>query len=160
MKNTYNHVKRIRLKNFSYYGQYRYFVTICCHCKNAHFDNNSHVTGVLDILRDTANQKSFSIWAYCFMPDHLHLLIAGQTDHSDMRAFVSLFKQKSGFWFRRQQDDKLWQENYYEHILRTDEDTLQTARYILENPVRKGLVGDLANYPHSGSFELEICDLT
>ena len=159
MKNNHKHAKRIRLKDFSYRGQYRYFITIRCHSQNLHFDNGSCVDKVLDILRNTANQKAFSIWAYCFMPDHLHLLIEGQTDQSNMRKFVSLFKQKTGFWFSQHRNDRLWQENYYEHVLRTDEETVPIARYIFENPVRRGFVIDYTQYPHSGSFEFENIDL-
>ncbi len=160
MKNNHKHAKRIRLKDFPYRGQYRYFITIRCHNQNTHFDNSSFAMNVLDILRDTANQKAFSIWAYCFMPDHLHLLIEGISDESDMQSFISLFKQKTGFWFRQHRDDRLWQENYYEHVLRTNEDTLRIARYIFENPVRKGLVSDFTDYPHSGSFKFENINLT
>ncbi len=72
-----------------------------------------------------------------------------------MRKFVSLFKQKTGYLFQYNHGMKLWQENYYEHILRKDEETVQVARYIFENPVRNGYVKDYSDYPHSGSFQLE-----
>ena len=53
----------------------------------------------------------------------------------------------------------LWQENYYEHILRKDEDTISVVKYILNNPVRKGLVEDYREYFYSGSFVLDIKNL-
>ena len=87
------------------------------------------------------------------MPDHLHLLVEGKTEHADMRKYISLFKQKSAFRFSQLRGTKLWQQNYYERVLRKDEATLAVVRYILENPVRKRIVNDYAHYPHSGSFE-------
>jgi hypothetical protein len=51
---------------------------------------------------------------------------------------------------------KLWQPSYYDHVLRKDEDTLNVARYILDNPVRKGLVKHFLEYGFSGSFEMDI----
>jgi len=50
---------------------------------------------------------------------------------------------------------QLWGANYYEHVLRNDEATRAVAQYIIQNPVRKGIVEDCSNYPYSGSFELE-----
>jgi len=152
--------KRLRLKDFSYTGRYRYFVTIRCFKSQLHFTDGNIVAKIIGLLKTTSEQERFSIWAYCFMPDHLHLLTEGKMDDSDMRRFVSMFKQKSGFWFQRDRCAKLWQENYYEHVLRTNEDVFKVSRYIFDNPVRKGLVQNYSEYHYLGSFEFPIADLT
>jgi len=113
------------------------------------------VARVLDILEDTAEQDGFLVWAYCFMPDHLHLLVEGRDSNANMRHFVRLFKQRTGYWFKSTHGAQLWTRNYYEHVLRNDEATRAVARYIFQNPVRKGTVKDWNSYPYSGSFELE-----
>ena len=110
---------------------------------------------MIEIIKSASEQEDFTVWAYCFMPDHVHLLVEGRTDHSDMKKFVTLFKKRSGYWFKRAYDEKLWEPNYYEHVLRGNEATIAVARYIFRNPVRKGLVEDYIRYPYSGSFELE-----
>jgi hypothetical protein len=46
---------------------------------------------------------------------------------------------------------KLWQRYGFERMLRDDEATLVVARYILNNPVRAGLVADPREYAHIGS---------
>jgi REP element-mobilizing transposase RayT len=33
---------------------------------------------------------------------------------------------------------KMWQRNYYEHIVRTDDDYARIGRYILSNPINWG----------------------
>jgi len=94
------------------------------------------------------------------MPDHVHLLVEGLESHADMRRFVSLFKQKTGHWYRRTNNERLWSSNYYEHVLRDDEATIATVKYIIRNPVRRGLVEDYSSYPFSGSFVLDdVCNL-
>jgi putative transposase len=144
----------VRLGDFSYEGYYRYFITLRCHSGKRHFADSNLTLAALRILRQTAKQRNFYIWAYCFMPDHLHLLIEGKTENADMRKFISVFKQKAAFWFNSRYNTKLWQPRYYDHVLRKDEVTLIVVRYILENPVRKGIVTDYLQYPYSGSFEL------
>ena len=46
----------------------------------------------------------------------------------------------------------LWQAGYYDHCLRGDEDLRLQARYILENPVRAGIVESPRDYPYSWSL--------
>jgi len=89
------------------------------------------------------------------MPDHVHLLIEGEKAEADMRRFTRLLKQKAGYWFKGIYHDKLWQSGYYERVLRDDEATLVVTRYILENPVRKGLVEHFTDYPYLGSLQLD-----
>lgn len=40
--------------------------------------------------------------------------------------------------FRNEMMGKMWQRNYYEHIVRTDDDYARIGRYILSNPINWG----------------------
>ncbi|MDD5529484.1 MAG: transposase [bacterium] len=151
--------KRVRLKSFEYKGFYQYYITICAFQKNRYFTDSNIVNNLLKILKNTACQCQFSVLVYCFMPDHLHLLIEGKDESSDMLAFIKLFKQYSGYQFKKDTGKKLWQENYYEHVVRKDEDMKGIINYILENPVRKGLIEDYIKYPYSGSFMFDLKEL-
>jgi putative transposase len=158
MRPTKEHAKPRRLKDFPYRGCYRYFITIRSHNFEHHFVHNEVVAKVIDILKGTADQEGFSVWVYCFMPDHAHLLVEGKHSNADMKHFVALFKQKSSYWFKSTYGVKLWAPNYHEHVLRNDEATVAVAQYIIQNPIRKGMVDDCSAYPYSGSFELEDID--
>jgi len=144
----------LRLNSFPYQGCYRYFITLRCYSGIRHFSESKPIFAAILILRQTAEQRNFSVLAYCFMPNHIHLLIEGKTENADMIKFISVFKQRTAFWFRRRYNSRLWQPSFYDHILRKDEVTSAVIRYILENPVRKGMVSDYSQYPYSGSFEL------
>jgi putative transposase len=89
--------------------------------------------------------------AYCFMPDHVHLLVGGTREDSDCRAFISTAKQLAAVHSSRQFGVRLWQHYGYEHVLRRHEDTLAVARYIIANPLRAGLADDMFEYPFVGS---------
>ena len=56
-----------------------------------------------------------------------------------------------GFLFKKRFGGELWQRYGYEHVLRSDEETLAVARYIFENPIRAGLVKQVEDYPFAGS---------
>ena len=91
------------------------------------------------------------------MPDHLHLITEGQSADADLRKHVSMFKQRTAYSLRR--CGRLWQGGYYDHVLRKEEDLMDTIRYIAKNPVRKGLVGDFEEYAFTGSFELDLREI-
>jgi hypothetical protein len=40
---------------------------------------------------------------------------------------------------------------FYDHVLRAEEDRAAVIRYLLENPIRAGLVRNLLEYPYWGS---------
>ena len=86
-----------------------------------------------------------------FMPDHLHLLVEGRCVSSDCRRFINRAKQFSGFHYAKAFGHRLWQRYGFERVLRDDEATLSVARYILENPLRAGLVERVEDYPFVGS---------
>ncbi len=95
----------------------------------------------------------------CFIPDHLHLLTEGLSEDADLRRFVHEFKQRSAFEYKRAAGQPLWQARYHDHVLRNDEATKSVAGYIIQNPVRAGLVEDPRRYPFLGSEVYAMEDL-
>ena len=53
----------------------------------------------------------------------------------------------------------MWQTGYFERVLRETDDTRAVVAYILDNPVRRGLVTDPRDYPLSGSGLYAMADL-
>lgn len=143
--------KRPRLKDFDYIGTHAYFITIRTKERTAHFREAEVVSRLAFFSLETAKSEGFDVLAYCFMPDHLHLLVQGIDKNSDLKKFIGLFKQKSGYWFKKNYNDNLWHISYYDHVLRKEESLEGVARYILENPVRKGFVSDYRDYPFTWS---------
>jgi putative transposase len=118
------------------------------------FTNAALVFFSIDALRNAARRNGFTVFAYCFMPDHVHLLVAGTRRDSYLPDFMKDFKGTSGHERWVHEADGLWQKTYYDHVLRRDEDMITVARYIAANPVRAGLVANVADYPYTGSFVL------
>jgi len=102
-------------------------------------------------MRDRTGAKVF---AYCCMPDHAHLVLSPPHAQS-LPAFVGEWKARC-YQARRRRGamEPFWQRSFFDHALRTDAELHAVVAYVLENPVRAGLVGDRRDYPLSGSFEL------
>jgi putative transposase len=140
------------LPSFEYVGVHRYFLTFCTFERRRHFVCAELVELVRTHFAQQAEDEHFSIPAYCFMPDHVHLLTQGTQDDSDLKRFVKMAKQYSGFYFKQRTEQPLWQRYGFERVLRGEEGTWDVARYIVSNPVRARLVTDLRAYPFWGSL--------
>jgi putative transposase len=68
------------LRGFDYVGLHRYFLTFCCHTQQPRFRDRLGVELVLAQIQRAAHDEQFAIPAYCFMPDHLHLLVEAIAD--------------------------------------------------------------------------------
>lgn len=103
-------------------------------------------------LRNASTAKGFDVYAYCFMPDHLHMELVGLSDRSDVAAMLRAFKGSTTARARALGVRNLWQKGFYDHVLRPGERENAVAWYIFNNPVRKGLVAEPTAWPHSGSW--------
>jgi len=144
--------KRPRLKDFDYIGTYAYFITILTRDHNVYFKGTEVVSHLISVLLETAKSERFDVLAYCFMTDHLHLPVMGRDDQSNPKRFIGLFKQKSGYWFKKTYNNNLWHNSYYDHVMIKEESIENVVMYMLGNPVSRDLVQDLKEYPFSRSF--------
>ena len=148
-----NFKRKVNRLELGLYSQKRvYFLTICTFNGQATFKNSQIVNSLLGKLKTCCETFGFINYVYCFMLDHLHLLLGG-TEGSDLIKMIKQFKQSTGYHFKKETRKKLWQKSYYDHILRKEESIANVVRYVLENPVRKGLVKHPKEYPFSGSLE-------
>ncbi len=144
--------RRPRLRGFSYVGFHRYFLTFCALRRREVFTDAALVAALLEQISRAAVCCDFAVLAYCFMPDHLHLLVAGTSEHSDRLEFAHAVKQFTGYSYRRLASNGLWQKSYFDRVLRDTDSTEAVARYIFLNPVAAGLCGNAREYPSSGSL--------
>lgn len=86
------------------------------------------------------------------MPDHMHFLVVGAADTSNLMKLVEGFKQRTAVEFARRTHRVLWQFKYYDRVLRGADSADRVAWYIWLNPVRKGLCNAPREYAWLGSF--------
>jgi len=145
------------LPTFDYLGPHRYVLTFCTADRHRAFTEAATVDLVRGQFLRAADRHLFALLAYCFMPDHVHLLAEGTREESYLKAFQSAAKQYSGFHYQAQFGRALWQRYGFERALRSEESTIGVVRYILANPVRVGLARRVDEYSFSGSsvFSME-----
>lgn len=103
----------------------------------ASLDNGRKVVRELMTLQD---QGMVETLCYVLMPDHLHWLMV--LHEGTLPNVIRLLKGRSA----RAIGQSIWQENYYDHAVRQEEDLQKMARYIVANPLRANLVRQIGNY--------------
>ncbi len=142
-----------RLRGFDYTGTHAYLITMNTANRLPHFSSAGLVESCLSRLSELAQRHSFDVFAYCFMPDHIHLLLQGTSESSRLDRFMQQFKQVTSYHFKRQAGSGLWHRSYHDRVLRQEEALPDVANYIWHNPVRAGLVDTRERYPFSGPAE-------
>ncbi|HET8899305.1 MAG TPA: transposase [Rhodanobacteraceae bacterium] len=86
--------------------------------------------------------------AWVLMPDHVHWLLR-LGDGANLSALVARLKSASARNVNhvRASDDAVWSRGFHDHALRREEELAGTARYIVANPLRAGLVKGIGDYP-------------
>jgi putative transposase len=148
-----------RISAEDYRGGVRIFFTMCTFQRRPLFGCCEFTHAVIEILLRTAKEFDVEITAHCFMPDHVHMLVEGRSETADQTKFASVFRQRTGYAYRRTRKDRLWQEGYFDRSLRRCEQTIDVVAYIVGNPVRARLCEAPEQYPFTGSSRYRIEDL-
>ena len=152
----------IRLKGYDYSQAGAYFITICTQGRECLFgqvvDGEMHLSEIGQIAQKQWNQiparfENVELGPFVVMPNHHHGIlivraglapalgqpqglplpktigdIVGAYKSLVANECIKIFKTKNQFM------GKLWQRNYYEHIIRDEQSYQNIAAYILNNP--------------------------
>jgi len=84
-----------------------------------------------------SGENGCAVLAFCFMPDHVHVILRGGSASSDTRMAFARFKQASGYWLGRNRPGITWQKDFYDRVLRAEAEVLASDR--TTNPTGVGL---------------------
>jgi putative transposase len=137
-----------RLQGADYAAAGAYFVTICTHQKACLFGSVKMVSVVLNAYGDIADEcwqaiplhfPHVELDSYIVMPNHIHGILVVEAEGAALGVIVQSFKAAVSRRLRQEAlhlEGSIWQRNYYEHIIRNDDDFSRIKGYILENPQR------------------------
>ena len=122
-------IKNIRLRNYNYSTNGYYFVTVLTNYRRPYLANNLYelVNTAIQELNELEGVKvDYSV----VMSDHIHLILILNNCPLTLGEIVRRLKAKT----TRKAGLKLWQPNYYEHVIRHDQALSRIRQYIINNP--------------------------
>ena len=136
-----------------------YLVTWSCDERQRLFIQRDRVDLVCQQFLRASQETNVAEIAHCFMPDHVHHLVKGTTAEADARLYMRKAKQYSGFYFMKKFRVKLWGGKGFDRYVRDAHQFKAVVKYIIENPVKAGLVNRVEDYPFTGSSKYTIKEL-
>jgi REP element-mobilizing transposase RayT len=150
--------RSIRLKGYDYSKAGAYFITICTHCKECLFgeiiDGATKLNAYGEIVEKCwcelpNHYENICLDEFVVMPNHIHGIIVItynvgaihelplQRRNMLLPKIIGQFKMQSAKQInqlRHTHGQPVWQRNYYEHIIRNEDELNHIREYILNNP--------------------------
>jgi putative transposase len=156
-----HHRRSIRLKGHDYSRPGAYFVTICSHQRENLFgqvqDERMQTNRLGQIVQKAwldlpCHYPHVQLDSFCLMPNHVNAIIVlvgddrsvggGPDDPMARHGLPEIVRAFKSFSARRinavlgRPGNPVWQRNYYEHIIRNQDDWQRIRDYIIANPAR------------------------
>jgi putative transposase len=138
-----------------------YFFTVVTADRQPLLANEAAIALLRRGFRRVRERYTFTVDAMVVLPDHLHCIWTLPPGDADFATRWRLIKT----WFTKHYGEgldagasgyaaltrptRIWQNRYWEHVLRDDRDYERHADYIHYNPVKHGLVASAADWPFS-----------
>jgi putative transposase len=111
---------------------------------------------LLALMRKVTDEVGWIVVAWCFMTTHYHLLVIGAAEPKiswAMQKLNSVYARE--FNARHRRRGHLFGERFTDTAAETDRHLHGAINYVLENPVRAGLVARVEDWEWSGVGKLE-----
>ena len=120
-----------------------HFVTVCCQPPGQnHLCREAVARGILDALCFYHRANRCRVELLVLMPDHFHMILR-VPDSVDLALWIYALKR----WLCRRHGI-IFQENFFDHRLRSIPSAQQKWKYVNMNPVRAGYVSRPENWPY------------
>jgi REP element-mobilizing transposase RayT len=100
------------------------------------------------------HRSKYELYVAVVMPDHVHLILTPLVDENrrEIISLVDIMRNIKGASARAinqslRRSGPVWQEESFDHVLRSSEGLDAKVDYVLDNPVRGGLVSNWREYP-------------
>jgi putative transposase len=120
-----------------------FFLSLCAEPRGQnHFCHPDIGAALIKAVRLYNDRQRWYCEIAVLMPDHVHLLV-NIPDENRVSRIVGIWKAGVA------RNHKIsWQRNFFDHRLRGGESAEEKFQYILNNPVRAGLVEDPLKWPY------------
>ncbi len=114
------------------------------------FESSEDYQQFLEIVASLKVEYNFALYAFCLMPNHVHLLLK-ENNRGDISLIMKrlLTKYVRRYNIKYQRSGALIAGRYKSIPVEIDEYFISVVRYIHQNPQKAGLVDTLTGYPYS-----------
>ena len=129
-----------------------WYIRFCTHQREKWLASDQVHAAFVRFAERALKDFNVAVGAYIIMPDHLHLFVCGDPEFL-LPPWIGALKQALAKAAHRSKSaGQIWQEGFFDHLLRNDESMGQKWNYIRENALRAGLVDRAEDWPYQGQI--------
>lgn len=149
---TYGESRALRSPCCDYASNVDIHVTLCAD-RGEPFGDGGVASIVCRNVEFYCRKMEFTLYGYCLMPDHLHVLLSPGESGTALSRWLDSFKSYTTHEFMKTGGlAPLWQRSAHDHVCRTGETAERVMSYVANNPVRAGLVPKWDAWPWTRVF--------
>jgi REP element-mobilizing transposase RayT len=95
--------------------------------------------------------KAYTLICYCLMPNHVHAVVSLSQDAPPLADTLQRIKGYTALQANKLlgRTGQFWQRETYDHLVRSGEEMTRIIVYVLNNPVKAGLVESWEQWPYT-----------
>jgi len=101
---------------------------------------------VLASLQYGSEVEHYELHSWVIMPNHLHLLLTPEVSLSKLLGSLKAVTAKRANLLLHRTGQPFWQDESYDHLVRSSDELRRVQRYIENNPVAAGLASSPEEY--------------
>lgn len=145
-----------------------FFITACTEKRRKILAREDVFQILVDEWRTGSQRHGWLVGRYVVLPDHVHFFCAPEVDGKSLSEFVGAWKRYTSRRIHAllrpgtaspattaARDTKaLWQAEFFDHLIRSDESYDEKWNYVRDNPVRTEFVAKVEDWPFSGELNV------
>jgi putative transposase len=127
-----------------------FFVTTCIDNRRSELANAPMHAICCEVWHNVQQSCGWRVGRYVLMPNHVHFFCAPRDDGRRLQVFVGKWKEWTAKYAHRRCSTTvpLWQDEFFDHVLRSKDNYEEKWKYVRDNPVRAGLVATADDWPY------------
>ncbi len=147
--NQHSHLRRL---SKIFVDDPAYFITTCTKGRLKILDNPMAHQILREEWDGAFDRYGWAIGSYVVMPDHVHFFCKPTPDAGKLSELMQHWKEWTSKRIKQELniEGSVWQEEFFDHLLRSHESYSEKWNYVEQNPVRAGFVQKASDWPYAG----------
>jgi REP element-mobilizing transposase RayT len=155
MDQKYKHKHLVRLSRI-WIDNPVYMINTCTRNRRKILANKECHNILCEEWQNALDMHGWQIGHYIVMPDHVHFFASPTYNAKSLSDFMCKWKE----WTTKKilnklgdfkfESNKLWQKEFFDYLIRSEDKYYEKCMYIYNNPIRAGLVNKDEKWPYCG----------
>ncbi len=129
------------------------FITSVTRDRISYLESTADIDLLFHTLENAKSIYRFNLLTYVILPDHFHWVLKSESINKNFSDIIRSVKRNFTLNYKKFHNIStyliIWQDRFWDHVIRDERDLENHIDYIHWNPVKHGFVSDPMDWPYS-----------